>query len=187
MGGVYDPKTGKIEWTMHVPLEQQLAHYRSHPPAVLRELVATPIELDFTFDGHGEPVNAIFAVSCPCGSTLFEVYCHVDEDTTTSPIELACGNCEETYTLYDANGHGYDAVVGGRKAHAHGPDVYETDLEDPDVGAPHEVIVRFEFPSDHLGSGEHEGRESELFSWITILARDPHTKHVVFLFEDECA
>ena len=82
MGGVYDPKTGQIEGTMHVPLEQQLAHYRSHPPSMLRELVATPIELDFTFDGHGEPVNAIFAVSCRCGSTLFEVYCHVDGDTT---------------------------------------------------------------------------------------------------------
>jgi hypothetical protein len=65
--------------------------------------------------------------------------------------------------------------------------VYETDFELAEVPSPHEVIVRFEYPSEHLGGGDHDGREHDVFSWITILARDPRTGTLAQLFEDECA
>ena len=38
MGGTVDPKTGQVVWEMHVPLDEQLAHYRAHPPRALRGL-----------------------------------------------------------------------------------------------------------------------------------------------------
>jgi hypothetical protein len=42
-------------------------------------------------------------------------------------------------------------------------------------------------PSDHLGSGDHDGVERDLFGWITIVARDPSTGELAFMFDDECA
>jgi hypothetical protein len=50
------------------------------------------------------------------------------------------------------------------------------------------VIVRFEFPSDHLGGDDQwKGREQDPFSWITFVARDAETGELEFLFDDECA
>ena len=69
MGGTIDPKTGEVVWQMHVPAAEQLAYYRSHPPRALSGLRATPIEVEFQFDGHGEPINSIFEVACPCAFT----------------------------------------------------------------------------------------------------------------------
>lgn len=49
----------------HVPIEQQREHYRANPPSCLAALRCTVTDLPgYVFDGHGEPVNAIFAVAC---------------------------------------------------------------------------------------------------------------------------
>ena len=187
MGGIYDPKTGKIEWTFHVPLDEQVVFYRANPPSCLAGLTAKPIDLDFTFDGHGEPVNAIFEVTCACGSALFIAACMVEEDTIRAPITLECAGCEAEHVIYDPSRHGYDALAGGLPSDELDDDAYPDEITPVDVEMPHHVIVRFEFPSDHLGDADHKGREQDLFSWITILARDPKTGDVEFLFDDECA
>jgi hypothetical protein len=49
------------------------------------------------------------------------------------------------------------------------------------------VVVRFEYPSEHLGDPEWSGREHDLYSWFTLLARDPETKQLEHLYELECA
>ena len=187
MGGIVNPETGQVDWTFHVPLEEQVAFYRAHPPSALSGLTARPIEVDFRFDGHGEPVNAIFELTCACGSALFVATCIVDDDSVAPPITLHCEGCEAEHVVYDRARHGYDAVAGGLPTEEPGDDSYPDDIPTDDVSLPYQVIVRFEFPSDHLGDAEWKGREQELFSWITFLARDPSSGALEFLFDDECA
>jgi hypothetical protein len=187
MGGTVDPKTGKIVWTMHRPLEEQLAFYRSHPPAVLKGLQAKAIELpEWTFDGHGEPVNAIFELTCACGSRSFSVWAWRDGDELPdSPVSLACSGCDAEYDVFDANVHGYDGVMNPPDE-PYDPEGDPVDLFWDGLEYEYPVLVRFEFPSDHLGDAEVAGREPELFSWITILGRTPKGE-LVQVFEYECA
>src|SRR5687768_7744642 len=97
MGGTVDPKTGQVIWDMNLGLEQQLAFYNTHPPRCLDDLTCTRIEVpDFTFDGHGEPVNAVFELTCSCGSKLFAVLAHCDDGEFVSPVYLKCDACDVT-------------------------------------------------------------------------------------------
>jgi hypothetical protein len=186
VGGIVDPETGQIVWSFTVPLDEQRTFYRAHPPRALLGLRATPTEADWRFDGHGEPVNAVFAIACSCGCTQFTVLCGVDEDSEARPpIEIECGGCDATHLLFDDNLHGFDAEAGGLPEIEPPPHVDE--LVSEHVDAPHEVIVRFEYPSDHLGAEQWQGREPDLFSWITVLARDPVSGRLAFLFDEECA
>jgi hypothetical protein len=186
VGGIVDPKTGEIIWEMHVPLAEQLAHYRANPPRAIRGLRANAIEVDWRFDGHGEPVNSVFELACPCGGTRFTATCGLDEDgRSCSPIAIECASCETKHDVFDEAKHGYDAELG--MAGSFEP-VGSDDLVSTDVDAPHEVIVRFEYCSDQLGDPGRQGeREHDLFSWFTLLARDSETKQLAFLFDAECA
>jgi hypothetical protein len=184
MGGTYDRETGQIVWTMHVPLAEQLAHYRAHPPRAIRELVATPVDIDFGFDGHGEPVNAIFALACRCGGTRFTATCGIYDGEACAPISIECDACENLFEIFDAAAHGYDAELNADEVEQ--PED-TNDLMSDAVAWPHEVVVRYEFPSEHLGTEEWRGREHDLFSWFTLLARDPATKQLAFLYDAECA
>jgi hypothetical protein len=186
MGGRLDPKTGQTIWDARVPIEQQPTFYNNHPPRALDGLTCTPVEPpDWKFDGHGEPVNAVFELACPCGSKLFTVISAFDEDGAKPPIAVACSGCASERVVFDASKHGYDGALGN-----HEPDESIGEIDDlvsEEIGAPHHVLVRFEFPSDVLGDEEWRGREQDLFSWVTILARDPATGHLAFLFDAECA
>jgi hypothetical protein len=189
MGGTVDPETGEIIWTMRVSAAEQLAYYRSHPPRALSPLRVTPTEqLDWRFDGHGEPINSIFELACSCGSKLFNATCGVDsredENLTSPPIGLECDACESAFVLFDPSEHGWDAVMcGGRFEDPEGFD----DLCGNEVSSPHETVVRFEYASDSLGDPELTGREQDVFTWFTLLARDARTKRLEQLFEWECA
>jgi hypothetical protein len=155
MGGSVDPKTGQMVWTMSVPIADQLAHYRSHPPSALRDLRAMPIEsIDWQFDGHGEPVNSIFQLGCRCGSTLFTPTCGLelgeDENTMGPPIWVECAACDAAFEVFDAGAHGWNAVMCGDQDSS--PPTVTGDLESQVLVAPHEIIVRFEHGSDDLGN-----------------------------------
>jgi hypothetical protein len=177
MGGTYDPKTNQIVWEFKVPLEEQLAFYKGHPPGALDGLGCRAISLpDHEFDGHGEPVNAIFEVSCRCGSKRFAATGWVNEDNDIGPpVTLFCDECEEEYEIFDEAQHGYEAllaaieggVLGGREDDSDHPDDF------PDPEPPYEVVVRFEFASDVLGGDKWKGQEQDAFTWITVLARKP--------------
>jgi hypothetical protein len=185
VGGVVDPKTGEVVWTMHVPLAEQRAFYHAHPPPSLAELRATPAEAKgFTFDGHGEPVNAVFAVACPCGSDRFVALGYRDEDEPPEPpITLECARCKKEHVVFDPARHGYDGVHHGLP---HEPDGELEELVWEDLDDDYPVLVRFEYPSDHLGDAEWAGREPELYSWISILGRSDDG-NLVLLFDWECA
>lgn len=188
MGGTVDPKTGKLVWEMHVPLADQLTHYRAHPPRALETLRVTPCEADWQFDGHGEPVNVVFEIACPCGGTRFHVSCGVAEDETPCPpITLACAQCLAEHEIFDAAKHGYDAELNSPPLEQ--PPAFD-DLES-DIASPHEIVVRYEYCSEQLANPHGDvvwrGREQDLFSWFTVLGRDPDTKRLTFLYESECA
>ena len=164
-----------------MPPEEQLAFYRSHPPRAIAELCATSIEhIDWTFDGHGEPVGSIFELACPCGSKLFVALCGIDDDEVAPPIAIQCDSCDAAFDIFDASQHGWDAVMCGDKLDQSDAD-YELE------GEPREVIVRFEHGSDTLGDPELAGREQDVFTWFTLLVRDPETRQLAQLFEWECA
>jgi hypothetical protein len=189
MGGPVDPKTGKVTWEMRRPLAEQLAFYRSHPPRALGTLSATAVEhVDWTFDGHGEPVNSIFELACACGGTLFTATCGIaigdDGNEVAPPIGIACDACEAAYEIFDPSEHGWDAVMCGDELDE--PDAFD-DLEGDAIAAPHEVVVRFEHGSNTLGDPALAGREPDVFTWFTLLARDPATGRYEQLFEWECA
>jgi hypothetical protein len=191
MGGTIDPETGEVVWQMHVPAAEQVAYYRSHPPRAISGLRVTPIDVEFQFDGHGEPINSIFEVACPCGSAQFTVSGGLDEDDEIrAPIELACDGCEALYDVFDSNEHGYDGELLDTAADYPEPDDYN-ELHPTEFEAPHEIVIRFEYGSEELGSpdrpAEWRGREQDLFTWFTLLARDPETKQLAFLYDSECA
>jgi hypothetical protein len=196
MGGTVDPKTGNVIWTMHRPLDEQLAFYAAHPPACIAAFTCTPTHvLDFTFDGHGEPVNAIFELACPCGSKLFDAYAQTDPDPDADrdpddsglmpPVELVCASCETARVIFDPRIHGWNGVHN--LAGEWNVDASLQDLYIDDLGARHHIIVRFEHGSETLGDAAFTGREQDVFSWISILAKDPESDDVELLLEHECA
>ncbi len=98
---------------------------------------------------------------------------------------MASRSTRSAYEIFEADEHGYDAELG---AVAADEVEYTDDLISSDVEIPHEIVVRYELPSDHLGGeARYQGREHDLFSWFTLLARDPKTKRLAFLFDIECA
>jgi hypothetical protein len=203
MGGKLDPSTGKMIWTLHVPVAEQLAHYGAHPPSMLVGLTCTATTLpDVEFDGHGEPVNVLFELACECGGKRFVVVGQVassdagdavdDDAAIASPIEVECGACGVSQQIFDERKHGYDGVQGNNGEAADpvcdGGDVGELFLDE--IEAPHYVVVRLEYPSDLLGDpadATWRGHEAEAFSWISILAKDPVSGLTGVLYECECS
>ena len=139
---------------------------------------------DHPFDGHGEPVNVAFALTCTCGGATFDPmgYWSENENRFVSPITLECNACEEWFEVFDIARHGFDGAVGNNRGLEDPPDIAFDALAEEQ-----EIIVRFEFPSDHLGAPDLQAPASDLFSWITIVGRDPETGKLATLFEDECA
>ena len=196
MGGTLDPETGEIVWEFHVPLEEQERYYAEHPPSALKDWSPVAIPLpDHPFDGHREPVNVAFTVSCRCGGTAFTAEgSFEDEDDAydddpvplpESPVDLRCAACGDCRLLFDSLEHGYDGVLNSSAASVEAP-LPRHPLHGPHE-RPYEVLVRFEFPSDVLGDADYGGREHDLFSWITVVARDPETGVLTTVFEWECA
>lgn len=166
-----------------VPVEEQISHYRRRPPSCLTGLRPTTVDLDeFQFDGHGEAVNAIFAIACACGSTRFTATAHVPEEDSwpEPPVTLSCAACNTSYEVFDAAKHGYDGVLDNSEF-----DTVGTAREITRNSC--EIIARFEYPSDLLGDDEFKEIEHDLFSWITIVGRDPDSRELVTLFDFECA
>ena len=182
MDGTLAPKPGETPRSAHVPVDQQRLHYAQHPPTCLGVLRCVPTQVPgFRFDGHGEPVNAVFAVRCPCGGADFDVFGYYDDRGESSPeIVLVCDQCEAEHKVFDAACHGFDGALNPRRR-----PLPIGDAHDLWSGG---VIVRFEFFADLLGRDRHRGREHELFSWITIVGttEDPRASPR-FLFEWECA
>jgi hypothetical protein len=145
---------------------------------------------DHEFDGHGEPVNAIFELTCTCGNDVFVALGNDsvddDDDEYRSPIAIDCVKCDARRLVFDERRDGYDPQMN--------PSDDDEDDDTSDLSgmawgglvAPYRMVIRYEYPSEHVGDPALIGREPELFSWVTILARTP-SGELVTLFEQECA
>jgi hypothetical protein len=113
--------------------------------------------------------------------------CGLDEgDRITPPIVIDCASCDQAYDIFETD-MGWDGELTQGGTTDYDP---VNDLEPPDLPVPHGIVVRFEYGSETLGDpqgADRTGREHDLFTWITILARDADTGALSFLFEYECA
>ena len=172
---------------MSVTTEEQLAFFRAHPPSSLAGLGCAPADLpDYPFDGHGEPVNSVFSISCRCSGIFFTVHGHADEDGGGGPpITLTCDECQSRWVVFDPRKDGHDGVHHpGLPLPAGAP----VELSMSDIEGPYEIYLRFEYPSDTLigdASGWLPSRAPDLYSWITLVGLAEGQLDT--LFDQECA
>lgn len=179
-----DAETGEQVVIAHVPIEQQRVHYANNPPTCLADLRSTAAELPgHRFDGHGEPVNAVFAVACPCGTDVFVPLAALDDDNCLQPpYSLECTACDEIWEVFDPARHGWDGVLD--------PIPRKTWHGIGELGDELQIYARFECSSEVLGHPDmpqSRGREPDLFTWFTLVGRDPETGTLTTLAEWECA
>jgi len=187
-----------------------IEHVRQHPPRCIAGFDVRPTELPgVQFDGHGslpahlrgivsapEHINPIFALACKCGSNLHRVHGHEwtnphrnNEVWFISPLALECAACGRMTDLFDSDAHGYDAELGsgvsapraeGRRVMLGCEDCEPTSFE---------AFARFEYPDDIFDgqTPEYAGREQDLFSWFTLVAKCSHCARMTFVADFECA
>ncbi len=182
---------GGIEWDANVPLDEQIQYYQANPPSSFNALKLTSSALaDYPFDGHGEPINSIFDVACVCGGRNFVAYAHDrDDEWRDDPISLKCASCGRESRVFDARKDGYDGALG-HNTYIEPRTTDRVELTDVELGAPpYRLVVRFEHLSDVLGGdfSEWKGRESDLYSWFTLVAISRSGEVAATLFERECA
>jgi hypothetical protein len=194
---------------------EQASYFRSYPPRWIAGFTAQPTELPgVEFDGHPslsqlnvdvppgvtidapEHINPVFALSCSCGGRRHYVHGYQwtnpdfnNASVFLSPLILECAACGKRTDLLDTDIHGYDAELGHGTATARAQGdrvVYEC----PECGRqPLESFVRFEYPDD-LFEGDFAdvaGREQDLFTWFTLVARCPQCSRLLAVADFECA
>ena len=106
-----------------------------------------------------------------------------------SPLSLECVSCGKRTDLLDTDAHGYDAELGHGTAtvrRQRDPVVYEC----PRCGRqPLEVFTRFEYP-DHVFNRDFKesgGREQDLFTWFSLVAKCPRCSGLLAVADFKCA
>lgn len=170
---------------------EQIAHYSSRPPAAVASLKPAPVALSgVTFDGHGSPINSVFELTCECGGKGFSVLAHDGDDWVVDPVSVRCASCNKQTVIFDARSQGYDGALGNLPETA-APTTPIQELSSESLGAsPYRVAVRYEYADDVLGDPEYadwKGRESELFTWFTVIARPLSGDGAESVFDQECS
>jgi hypothetical protein len=156
-----------------------LARLMANAPSCLDGFIAAQTnDLDqHRFDGHGEPLNKVYALKCTCGSERLAVIgyhtTNPDFDNAkilVSPISLRCTSCGRDEQLFDTQLHGFDAELESHPTHIRargerGPFACACG------GTNFKPFARFEFSSETLedSTGEWTGNEHNLFSWFTLV------------------
>lgn len=170
---------------------EQIAHYTSRPPAAIGSLKPAPVHLSgITFDGHGSPINSVFELTCECGSKGFSVLAHDGDDWVVDPVSVRCAGCNKQTVIFDARSQGYDGALGNLPD-TPAPATAIQELLSESLGAsPYRVAVRYEYADDVLGDPEYadwKDRESELFTWFTVVARPLSGEGAESVFDQECS
>jgi hypothetical protein len=175
----------------------QAEFYWSHPPRCLAgfEVQRTPVD-GLTFDGHGEEINTLFKINCPCShgrSHVLGYYWrnpnYANSIVFIGPVALRCDLCGEITELIDTEVHGYDAECGHGSATRRG-EGERAEFRCEKCGAsPMEVSIRFEYPDDLFNADfkTFRGREQDLFTWVTILGKCCSCSRKDVITEFECA
>ncbi len=168
----------------------------SHPPRCIEGLQATALEAglpDVQFDGHGEEWNPVFALSCSCGASEFQLkgYHLVEPEYSLflSPLEAVRTSCQTTTLLLDTDLHGYDAELG------HGSGTRRAEGKESvfrclDCSAERgSLFMRFEFTQD-LFDGSFDDvqvQKEDLFTWVSCVSRCSSCGKQNLVSDFECA
>jgi hypothetical protein len=180
------------EANVHVPVGEQLVKYRSSPPSGLKAFKTVLTQLPAgDFSGHGEPVNAAFALACACGNETFSVLAHDGEgEEVQDPVHLHCAACGADAPVFDVRQHGYEGAMG----HNDGLPAPNGPLVEVVANAigegPYRITAYFEYAADVMGSpafNEWAGEESELFASISLVAQPAAGGPSDVLFDRACA
>lgn len=192
-------------WTRIAPIhrtgpeaKKHIPYFEQRPPRCLDGFGVSPTKIaGYAWDGHGEPVNAVFVLNCACGHGHFHVLGHYVKNSSpkrewtvfVGPIGLKCDSCEKVTELIDTDSHGYDAELGHGSVTLSGQgERVPFACEKCGVKAM-EIIVRFEYTPDVLGEdfSDFRGREQDLFTWFTLLGRCEGCDKLLTVTEFECA
>jgi hypothetical protein len=189
MGGTWTGEGG-VEYKFNVPISDQQAWYAANPPETIKALRPKLTQLPgFVFDGHGEPVNAVFELSCACGGAGFTVE-GADGAEVQDPFSLRCAACGQETVIFDSRKHGYDGALGHNES-LPPPAAERAELIANDIGdSPYRILVRYEYASDVMGEesfAEWKGRENALYTWFTLLARPMSGDAVEAIYDQECS
>lgn len=173
------------------PAAEQTAYYTGRPPAAIASLKPSPVSLPgVSFDGHGSPINACFELTCECGGKGFYVLAHDGADWVVDPVSVRCAACSKQTVIFDGRSQGYDGALGNLPETPL-PTTPIQELFAETLGAsPYRVAVRYEYADDVLGDPEYadwKGRESELFTWFTVVARPMAGDAAESVFDQECS
>jgi len=169
----------------------QAAYYSGHPPAAIGGLRPAAVSLgSFAFDGHGSPVNVVFELTCECGNKGFHVLAHDGDEWVVDPVYVRCSACAKQTAIFDARSQGYDGALGHLPETA-APTTALQELSADGIGpAPYRVAVRYEYAEDVLADpdfADWKGREAELFTWFTVVARPLAGDGAESVFDQECS
>ena len=153
-----------------------LARLNANTPNCLDGFVATPTNdlAAHGFDGHGEPLNKIYALRCKCGAEQFEAIGYHTENAGykifVSPLSLRCLACGVDTEIFDSDLHGFNAQIDSDPA-----TIRAQGERSPFACAcgdrAFKPYARFEFSSETLedSTGEWTGNEHNLFSWFSLV------------------
>ncbi len=174
-----------------------LAYVNSHPPRCLASFKIAAVAMpDAEWDGHGEELNAVFQVSCTCGSRAHSISGFswrpsekASQRVFLSPIELTCTSCAKQSLLLDTDAHGYDAELGHGSATRRGegdPAKFRCEKCSEESM---EALIRFEYPDDVFGDEfkDFRGGRADLFTWVSVLGRCQGCKGLWAVAGYECA
>jgi hypothetical protein len=180
--------------------ETQIAYFNSHAPRCIAEFKTIATDRPpASFDGHGEPLNSFFRLTCAkCGGAEFVprgCHCVIDirgekHDYFADPITLVCAGCECANLLFDPKTDGYDAEAcdfGGSPSEGN---LGEFKCSCGSASGMSQVVTRFEYPSDLFEMDiviNGSRRAENLFSWFSLVGICKKCNDWVEIFEYECA
>ncbi len=174
----------------------QAMYYWSHPPKCIAGFAIRAAELPgVVFDGHGEELNTVFALSCDCSRQDHYVLGHYwrnpDFDNILvflSPLALRCAACGKVTELLDTDKNGYDGELGHGSATKRGVGErveYRCEKCGP---MPFSVFARFEYPNDLFdGTPAFADRQHDLFTWFSLVGKCAGCSQLLSVTEFECA
>jgi hypothetical protein len=164
------------------------------PPRCLAGFTLEPSPLkNYPFDGHGEPLNKVYRLRCPCGHDRFLTLGHhlTNEGTPifVSPLALECAACRKVTELIDTDRHGYDAEVGVMTTTIRGTGPRTAFACDRCGVRPTTAHARFEHSGETLedSTGEWTGNEPNLFTWFSLVGECTGCNRLLAIADFECA
>ncbi len=177
----------------------QAEYYETHPPRCLAAFIAALGDFEKgEFDGHGPGhINTTFRLSCSCGSDRHVIHLYAwnnpdepDQTIILSPLTAECVACRKKSLVFDSDIHGYNPEVGIGSVNRRAEGTTDRlECSQCDMSTEYQVFVRFEYPDDLFSEdfAEFEGRQQDLFTWFSMVAKCSKCNGAYDVASIECA